>query len=36
MTNVDDKMHVLNVSDNSFNFETSHGNYHNHYTRFFL
>ena len=23
VTNVDDNMHVLNVSDNSFNFETS-------------
>ena len=26
VTNVDDNMHALNVSDNSFNFETSHGN----------
>ena len=33
VTNVDDNLHVLNVSDNSFNFETSHGNNgnnHNH------
>ena len=34
VTNVDDNMHVLNVSDNSFNFETSHGNNHNYGNQF--
>ena len=34
VTYVDDNMHVLNVSDNSFNFETSPGNNHNHSNQF--
>ena len=34
VTNVVDNMHVLNVSDNSFNFGTSPGNNHNHSNQF--
>ena len=34
VTNVDDNLHALNISDDIFNFETSPGNNHNHSNQF--